>query len=178
MADKEKLIEQFIINANAAAATCERISATPDALNQALVNATRNDDKVLFSRPDDLNPDLFSKFIYNDKIITTPTKEEMSNVRTGITDVFAGVASTGSICVPVTKNYSSHMSMLTRNHIAVLDSNSIVSRPSDLFSENHLEGKGLKRSFSFITGTSATADMGPLVRGVHGPGKLHIIILE
>ena len=45
------------------------------------------------------------------------------------------------------------------------------------FSEAYLEGKGLKRSFTFITGPSATADMGPLVRGVHGPGKLHIIVL-
>ena len=30
----------------------------------------------------------------------------------------------------------------------------------------------------FVTGPSATADMGPLVRGVHGPHKLHIIVLR
>ena len=54
----------------------------------------------------------------------------------------------------------------------------IVPRVRDLFSREVLEGKGLARSFTFITGPSATADMGPLVRGVHGPGKLHIIVLE
>ena len=47
-----------------------------------------------------------------------------------------------------------------------------------VLAEEYLDGKGLTRSFSFITGSSATADMGPLVRGVHGPGQLHIIILE
>jgi len=30
----------------------------------------------------------------------------------------------------------------------------------------------------FVTGPSATADMGPLVRGVHGPHKLHILVLR
>jgi len=29
----------------------------------------------------------------------------------------------------------------------------------------------------FVTGPSATADMGPLVRGVHGPHQLHVIVL-
>jgi L-lactate dehydrogenase complex protein LldG len=67
--------------------------------------------------------------------------------------------------------------MLTRKHIVVVDADTIVSRPSEVFSESCLDGKGLSRSFSFITGPSATADMGPLVRGVHGPGKLHIIIV-
>ena len=48
----------------------------------------------------------------------------------------------------------------------------------DLFREDVLDGKGLSRSFVFITGPSATADMGPLVRGVHGPHRLHIIVLR
>ena len=34
------------------------------------------------------------------------------------------------------------------------------------------------RDLVFITGPSATADMGPLVRGVHGPHRLHILLLE
>ena len=62
-------------------------------------------------------------------------------------------------------------------HIAVLDSRSIVARPSDLLSADRLGGIGLRRSFVFVTGPSATADMGPLVRGVHGPHRLHILLV-
>ncbi len=70
------------------------------------------------------------------------------------------------------------MSALTQIHIVVLDSKTIIPRPHDIFSDDYLNGKGLNRSFSIITGPSATADMGPLVRGVHGPGQLHIIVID
>jgi L-lactate dehydrogenase complex protein LldG len=41
-----------------------------------------------------------------------------------------------------------------------------------------LNGEGLTRDFVFITGPSATADMGPLVRGVHGPHRQHVIVVR
>jgi len=63
-------------------------------------------------------------------------------------------------------------------HIALLPAEKIVERPRDLFHQDCLDGDGLRLDFVFITGPSATADMGPLVRGVHGPHRLHIIILE
>jgi L-lactate dehydrogenase complex protein LldG len=80
--------------------------------------------------------------------------------------------------VSVDRDHAGAISLLTRMHIAVLAAQTVVERPSDLFRPNCLEGKGLKRSFVFVTGPSATADMGPLVRGVHGPHQLHIIVLE
>ena len=59
-------------------------------------------------------------------------------------------------------------SLLAPLHIAVVAAETIVPQPRDLFREDVLGGKGLVRNFVFITGPSATADMGPLVRGVHG----------
>ncbi len=171
------LIEKFISNAEEAAATVKIIRANANSLNDALIAATENE-LVLFAGPDDLDPELFSIFISNKNVITKPTKEQLSIISTGVTDAFCAVASTGSVCVSITKNLSSPVSMLTQKHIVVIDSRTIIPRPRDIFSENYLEGKGLKRSFSIITGPSATADMGPLVRGVHGPGKLHIIIID
>jgi len=69
------------------------------------------------------------------------------------------------------------MSLLAPYQIAVLAAENLVPSPRDLFSPQYLEGKGLTRDFVFVTGPSATADMGPLVRGVHGPHKLHIVLL-
>lgn len=178
MPAENDLIEQFAAEAVNAVATVERIPCNAESLNAALLKATEDDELVSLSEPDDLDASLFSEFKKNPKVVTNPTKDQLRNIRTGVTDAFGAVAFTGSVCVSVTKNLSSPLSMLTRKHIVVVDINSIVPRPRDIFSEKYLNGKGLNRSFSFITGTSATADMGPLVRGVHGPGKLHIIVLE
>lgn len=180
MTDKEdsELVQNFREAAAIADATTEIISANATSLNEALTQATKKEELVLFAQPEDIDPELFNKFKANPKVIIEPTKEQLSNVRCGVTDAFGAVAATGSVCVTVSKGLTSPLSMLTRKHIVVLDSKTIVKRPRDVLSDKYLEGKGMNRSFSFITGTSATADMGPLVRGVHGPGELHIIILS
>ena len=173
-----ELIEQFIHAAEESTATVERIKRSPSDLKDALLNMIRDEDAAILSEPDDLDPKVFAPFRKDRKVITSPTESQLTSVKVGITDAFAGVARTGSVCVSVSKNLGGSVSLYTREHIAVLDALTIVPRPRDLFSETMLEGKGLTRDFVFITGPSATADMGSLVRGVHGPGKLHIIILE
>lgn len=171
-------IKNFIKAVELTTASVELIGNNKEALNNALLKATENDEFVLLAEPNDLDKDLFSLFASNKKVITNPEIEKLAQFQTGVTDAFCGVASSGSVCVSVSKNLSSPISMLTRKHIIVLSADTIVQRPRDVFNKNNLKGKGLSRSFSFITGPSATADMGPLVRGVHGPGKVHIIILE
>ncbi len=173
-----KIIQEFREAAELADATTEIIAANAESLNKALIRATNEEKFILLAEPEDIDGELFSVFKKNPKVITEPTKEQLSTIRCGVTDAFGAVASTGSVCVPVSKGLASPISMLTRKHIVVLDAKTIVPRPRDILSDSFLNGKGMNRSFSFITGTSATADMGPLVRGVHGPGELHIIILS
>ena len=173
-----KIIQDFIKAAELAVATVQVIPADSSSLNEALEEATAEEEYVLLAEPDDLNPELFNDYRNNPKVVLEPTVEQLRTIRCGVTDAFGGVVATGSVCVPVTKGLSSPASMLTRKHIVVVDAKTIVPRPRDILSGEFLDGKGLTRSFSFITGSSATADMGPLVRGVHGPGQLHIIILE
>ena len=72
------------------------------------------------------------------------------------------------MCIDVGYQRTSIASLLAPLHIAVLAAQNIVPQPRDLFCEDTLDGKGLKRNFVFITGPSATADMGPLVRGYMG----------
>lgn len=173
-----ELIELFLQSAENTSATVEKVSFNKYSVNEVLVKNTIEEKEVLLSLPIDLSSELFSVFMNNSKVVTEPTKEQLANIKTGITDAFCGVASTGSVCVPICNGLSSPISMLTRKHIVVLDADKIVPKPRDVFSAKYLNGKGLNISFSFITGPSATADMGPLVRGVHGPAKLHIIVLE
>ena len=174
---KSGIIEKFISSAKSTTTTIERIQADADSLNNSLVTASESE-TVLLAEPDYINPELFAIFKTNKNVITNPTKSLISQIKVGVTDAFCAVASTGSVCVSISNNLSGIIGMLVSKHIVIVDSKTIVPRPLDIFSDEYLINEKLRNSFSIITGPSATADMGPLVRGVHGPGKLHIIVLE
>ena len=171
------LLCQFEQEACAAAATVERLPRSAEHLAAAVRRVAPEARRIAIAEPLDLSPELFASCRALPGIVHERTKEALSSLDVGITDTFAGVARTGSICVCVDHKYSGSISLLARLHIAVLAAEMIVERPRDLLRSDCLEGKGLKRNFVFITGPSATADMGPLVRGVHGPHRLHIVVL-
>lgn len=172
------LLEQFESAVKVAEATVEVIDRSPHELREAIFRAAGDGGRILFATPEDLPGDLFADFARDPRVRSAPTPEEWINSPVGVTEAFAAVARTGSICVNVGHEYTGMASLLAPLHIAVVGADTIVSQPRDLFREDVLGGAGLKRSFVFITGPSATADMGPLVRGVHGPHRLHIIVLR
>lgn len=173
-----ELVERFVLAAQRSESTIERIKKDPRALKTALMKAVEGIPTVLFAEPEDLAIDLFVPFRESFEVISKPDENHLRRAEIGITDAFAGVARTGSICVSYSRNLSGTISLFARTHVAVLDAKTIVERPRDVFTTAVLKDKALSRDFVIITGPSSTADMGPLVRGVHGPGKLHIIILE
>jgi L-lactate dehydrogenase complex protein LldG len=174
----QPVVDQFVSAATAAVATAEVIDRTPQSLRDAILRAAGNADRILFAPPQDLPAELFAEFASDPRVKSDPTAEELVNSPAGVTEAFAAVARTGSVCVDVAYQRTGMASLLAPLHIAVVASETIVPQPRDLFREEVLGGKGLSRSFVFITGPSATADMGPLVRGVHGPHRLHIIVLR
>lgn len=167
---------QFEAAARTAAATVERVSYSASALAAAVARIAKG--RIAISQPQDLPLELVSPLRSMPGVIAGRSKRELAACDVGITEAFAGVARTGSVCVCVDHGYTGVISLLSRLHIALVAAETIVQRPADLFSSKFLNGKGLERNFVFITGPSATADMGPLVRGVHGPHQLHVIILE
>ncbi|HKR30611.1 MAG TPA: LUD domain-containing protein [Terriglobales bacterium] len=170
------LIARFEAAARSSAATVERVPATPSALASAVARIAKG--RTAIAEPLDLPAELFADLYRLPGIVTARSKSELAACDVGITDAFAVVARTGSVCVTIDHAYSGAISLLARMHIAVAAAETIVERPAEIFDPNRFGGKGLTRNFVFITGPSATADMGPLVRGVHGPHKLHVIVLE
>jgi L-lactate dehydrogenase complex protein LldG len=170
------LVTQFEAAGRSAAATVERVSSNPAALATAVSRVLTG--KIAIAEPLDLPAELFADLYRLPGIVTGRSKSELAACDAGITDAFAAVGRTGSVCVTVDHRYSGAISLLARLHIAVVAAETMVERPAELFDPNRLGGKGLTRNFVFVTGPSATADMGPLVRGVHGPHKLHVIVLE
>lgn len=172
------LVEQFTNSALNAVATVEVIDRSPAALRDAILRVAGNANRILYAPPHDLPVALFSDFAKDPRVLPDASPDEMVHSAAGVTEAFAAVASTGSVCVNVSHERTGMVSLLAPLQIAVIAAETIVPQPRDLFRQDMLDGKGLTRDFVFVTGPSATADMGPLVRGVHGPHKLHIIVLR
>jgi L-lactate dehydrogenase complex protein LldG len=172
------LVEQFVNAAQTAAATVEVIDRSPQQLRDAILAKAGDAQRILFSPPQTMSPELFSLFASDARVATNASSDEMVHSAVGVTEAFAGVARTGSVCVDVNYQRTGTVSLLTPLHIVVLAAENIVPQPRDMFRRDILNGAGLTRDFVFITGPSATADMGPLVRGVHGPHRLHVIVVR
>ncbi len=172
------LMDEFVIEARNAAATAEIVDRDPRALSDAILAKAADAQRILFAPPQVMSPELFAVFASDPRVITQPDSEQMVHSAVGVTEAFAGVARTGSVCVDVNYQRTGVVSLLAPLHIAVLAAENIVPRLRDMFRPDVLGGEGLTRDFVFITGPSATADMGPLVRGVHGPHRLHVIVVR
>ena len=171
------LIDQFVQVVEATTATVERIPYSADALTEALARKTIDLGLTVFSEPESLDLALFQPSLDRGVIKRNPSEAEMAIAHVGITDAFAGVARTGSVCLPITRHTHTAVSLLPEEHIVVLDGAKIVARPRDIFTAAVNASEGMFRNFIFISGPSSTADMGSVVRGAHGPKRLHIILL-
>ena len=173
---RHHLIAQFEEAVRLAAGTVERVPRSARDLADVVNRIATG--RIAIAEPLDLPAELFAQIRRLPGVTLERSKVALASCDVGITDAFAGVARTGSVCVAVDHDYIGPISLLARLHIAVLSADMIVERPMDLFQHDRLDGRLLRRNFVFVTGPSATADMGPLVRGVHGPHRLHVVILE
>lgn len=170
------MIKQFIDTVKKTDATVDVISKTPQALQNCLKERIQENKNVVIAEPILISRSLFEPLIDHPHIICKPSAQQLADCQIGIGEAFAGVTRTGSVCVSLDSPLSGFEGIISRNHIVILDAENIVTRPKDIFD---LElAKNIQNGWVFITGPSATADMGELVKGAHGPAKLHLIILE
>jgi L-lactate dehydrogenase complex protein LldG len=166
----QNLIQKFVKNAELTTASVEVVSKKD--ISESVLKQIADEKNILVSLSEISVLEEFPKSL---NIITTPTQHELKNTKITLTDSICGIAETGSIVIDNDKDYASYFTMLTAIHIVILLSKNLYEKPRDIFNKDILKNK---TSFSIITGPSATADMGSLVRGVHGPERLHIIIVE
>jgi L-lactate utilization protein LutC len=172
------LTDIFESNAREAAAVVERCGRKAGAVREAVERITRRANRVVIGGPEFVDPSLIATLHGLPNAFAKPADEQLATADAGITGAFAGVASSGSVCVALGPELVGAASLLMPLHVVLLSADRIVARPRDLFDPACLGREGLGRNLVFITGPSATADMGPLVRGVHGPHHLHILLLE
>ena len=103
-------------------------------------------------------------------------------MRVGITGVDAALAGTGSLVLAAGPGKPRQASLVPPVHIAVLTTDQIVPNLDEWAAAQRASGFQQIRSASsvvVISGPSRTGDIANIpVRGVHGPGQLHILIVQ
>ncbi|AGB36453.1 LutC/YkgG family protein [Natronococcus occultus] len=106
-----------------------------------------------------------------------PTPAVLESATTGVTAASLGIAEYGSVVLPGTPDGSEPVSLFPEHHVAVLRERDLVA---DMPTAIEQLGPQLRDGASAIvaTGPSATADMGALVKGAHGPKAVHVVLIE
>lgn len=104
----------------------------------------------------------------------------LESASVGLTGVDAAVAATGTLIVRTGPGKSRLPTVLPPAHIAVMTQRQMVPRLEDWLAaqrESGLADLADAANVCFITGPSRTADIEKqLVVGVHGPGRLHVVV--
>jgi L-lactate dehydrogenase complex protein LldG len=96
----------------------------------------------------------------------------------GITSAQYALAATGTLVLLSSDEEQRLVSLLPPAHIAVIPASRILAKLDGLFALIQMPAD-LTSALIFITGPSRTADIEQiLVRGVHGPGEVHVVIVE
>ena len=178
MTDYKQNIQQFIKAAQATGTVVEQIQKTKEALTNSLQKIIKEYSRIVMADEEIISELLLPSFIESNKITLNPDKEELAGAEIGISYAFNGIAHSGSVCVNINSGLGSVVSLLPAKHVVILEEQNIVSRPRDLFNDATISNSVNQGGCVFITGSSATADMGELVKGAHGPAELHIILLD
>ena len=102
----------------------------------------------------------------------------LATIDVGITSADYALADTGSLVMFTESRESRLLSLLPPCHIAVIGRSKIVPSLDDVLRMRPMPGDQ-SSAMVVITGPSRTGDIEMrLVRGVHGPGEVHVVIIE
>jgi L-lactate dehydrogenase complex protein LldG len=95
----------------------------------------------------------------------------------GITSADYALADTGTLVLLSSREEARLISLLPPAHVAIVPAGRVLSGLDELFTALP-DPAAQTSSMVLITGPSRTADIEQiLVRGVHGPGELHVVVL-
>lgn len=105
-----------------------------------------------------------------------PSPRDLEDAATGVTAAAYAVADYGSVVLESTPDGVEPASLFPERHVAVVRAADVLPDMEATFDRL---GDVLRDGGSAVlaTGPSATADMGDLVLGAHGPESVHVLIL-
>lgn len=106
-------------------------------------------------------------------------REPLFQAELGLSGVDYLLAETGSVVLASRVEQPRSLSLLPPLHIAVAERRQMLPDLFDLFTATGASAEDLPACFSIITGPSKTGDIElRLVTGVHGPGEVHVVLIE
>ncbi|WP_367175121.1 LUD domain-containing protein [Haloarcula rubripromontorii] len=106
------------------------------------------------------------------------TPVALREATTGVTCAQLGVGDYGSLVLTMTEQASELVSLFVERHVAILHESDIQTDMDAAVAELDERFDETGESAIVATGPSATADMGALVKGAHGPKEVHVIVVE
>ncbi len=110
-------------------------------------------------------------------VTTDPTPAELNDAVTGVTGASLAVAEYGSVLLRADTRGSEPISLFVDRHVAVLREADIVPDMVAAFEWLGETVRATDDSVILATGPSATADMGALVQGAHGPKAVEVVVV-
>lgn len=107
-----------------------------------------------------------------------PTREQLLEAATGVTGAILGIAAYGSVVLRSTTDVDELAALFPERHAVLVRERDVVDGMARAFDELAPLFEDDAADAIIATGPSATADMGELVYGAHGPREVHVIIIE
>jgi L-lactate dehydrogenase complex protein LldG len=169
-------VERFLVEAAALGIDCAVASTVEEV--QRKVTALVHDQHVLSwdaeQLPYDVGPIIAS--VAAGVTFGRDARDDQARATVGVTGCDAALADTASIVLFSGPGRSRTASLLPPVHLALIERQRFFFTMADLFAA-HAERLKQSASCTFITGPSRTADIElTLTLGIHGPGRVHVII--
>lgn len=153
--------------------TASAVRATPETIDEVLSDVLREPAVGAPLPFDEVSLDQTSTPITLD-----PTREQLLAATTGVTGAAFGIANYGSVVLRSTADVDELASLFPERHVVLVRERDIVPDMAAAFDELAPIVADDASDAIIATGPSATADMGALVYGAHGPKEVHVIIVE
>jgi L-lactate dehydrogenase complex protein LldG len=115
---------------------------------------------------------------YPDSVTVDPTPAALERAETGVTPATFGVANYGSVLLPSTADGAEAVSLYPKLHVPVVRASDVLPDLPEAMDRFGDMARADDASTIVATGPSATADMGELVLGAHGPEAVHVVMLD
>jgi L-lactate dehydrogenase complex protein LldG len=152
------------------------VSSTTESELEAAVTEAVTEPAVGVALGEQFESEAFS--LTETPVTVDPTPVALREATTGVTSAALGVGDYGSVVLTMTEQASELVSLFVEHHVAILheediqpDMDAAVAALDEQFNETG-------GSAIIATGPSATADMGALVKGAHGPESVRVIVVE
>jgi L-lactate dehydrogenase complex protein LldG len=102
--------------------------------------------------------------------------ERLHSSEAGVFRAEWGLAPQGVLAVELPSDAMGTVSLVPETSVIVLSADSVFAYGSVLFEKLGDAFEEGRTNWVIVSGPSATADMGALVQGVHGPAEVHVVV--